>query len=126
MRKLLPMHLFVLSIVIAISIIPAWSKSTTHIGLFEKDFVHKFLKPSEYLHESDVKEGEVGYGLSVFRGTFLSESPEMSLVKTMWSEACPAAPFLSGINWSGLFPTASIFRKSQLLVSHQLWTCLML
>lgn len=39
------------------------------IGLFEKEFVHKFLKPGEYLHESDVKEGDTGYGLSVFHGT---------------------------------------------------------
>ena len=35
----------------------------------DKSFVHKYLKPGEYMPLSEVRPGMVGYGLTVFHGT---------------------------------------------------------
>ncbi|MCA9804112.1 MAG: hypothetical protein KC777_19220, partial [Cyanobacteria bacterium HKST-UBA02] len=35
----------------------------------DRSFVSRFLKPDQYMHESEIKPGMEGYGLSVFKGS---------------------------------------------------------
>lgn len=35
----------------------------------DRSFVNRFLKPGQYMHESEIKPGMEGYGLSVFKGS---------------------------------------------------------
>lgn len=39
-----------------------------HLDPYERAYIDRFLKSGEYLPVSDVKEGDTGYGLSVFHG----------------------------------------------------------
>lgn len=40
-----------------------------HIDPYESAYIHKFLKPGDYLPVDQIREGDTGYGLSVFHGT---------------------------------------------------------
>src|SRR5437868_4332313 len=41
----------------------------TYFNPTDTSFVHKYLKPGQYMPLRDVKAGMVGYGLTVFHGT---------------------------------------------------------
>lgn len=75
MPPLLPFRLFLLltiNICLAWLVLPAVAVEAggeeKHLDPYERAYIDRFLKPGQYLPVSDVKEGDTGYGLSVFHG----------------------------------------------------------